>query len=67
MTDSEPKLEYRIAGMDCADCARTLERGVAQLEGVKRSTGLTSQQPALEATGQVEPGGRDRARAFTGL
>lgn len=30
-----PLLELRISGMDCADCALTLERGVGQLEGVK--------------------------------
>ena len=28
------RLELRISGMDCADCALTLERGVARLEGV---------------------------------
>ncbi len=25
---------YRIQGMDCADCARTIEAGVARLDGV---------------------------------
>lgn len=28
-------LEFHISGMDCADCALTLERGVGQLEGVE--------------------------------
>ncbi len=31
----QPTLEFRISGMDCADCALTLERGVGQLEGVE--------------------------------
>lgn len=30
----EPK-KYRIQGMDCADCAREVEAGVARLDGVK--------------------------------
>jgi Zn2+/Cd2+-exporting ATPase len=29
-----PPEQFRITGMDCADCARTIERGVAQLPGV---------------------------------
>jgi Cd2+/Zn2+-exporting ATPase len=29
-------LEIQVGGMDCPDCARTLERGVAQLGGVVR-------------------------------
>jgi Cd2+/Zn2+-exporting ATPase len=28
------QLSFDIHGMDCADCARTIEKGVAQLEGV---------------------------------
>ncbi len=31
----EPEIELDIIGMDCANCALTLERGVAQLEGVR--------------------------------
>jgi Cd2+/Zn2+-exporting ATPase len=27
-------IDYRITGMDCPDCARTIERGVATLDGV---------------------------------
>lgn len=27
---------YTVQGMDCADCARTIERGVGQLPGVQR-------------------------------
>ncbi len=29
---------YRITGMDCADCAKTIERGVAKLPGVATCT-----------------------------
>ncbi len=54
MSDSDLKLEYRIAGMDCADCARTLERGVAQLEGVKQVR-VNFSTATLEATGRVKP------------
>jgi Zn2+/Cd2+-exporting ATPase len=46
-------VKYRIEGMDCADCALTLERGIAKLEGVERvsvnfSTGL------MEASGDFD-------------
>ncbi|RLC76575.1 MAG: heavy metal translocating P-type ATPase [Chloroflexi bacterium] len=33
-TDPTTTLELTITGMDCADCALTLEKGVANLEGV---------------------------------
>ena len=26
---------YHITGMDCADCARSLEKGVGKLDGIK--------------------------------
>ncbi|MFN8446533.1 MAG: cation-translocating P-type ATPase [Caldilineaceae bacterium] len=29
---------FTITGMDCADCARTIERGVAKLEGIEACT-----------------------------
>ena len=29
-----PAQTFRITGMDCADCAKTIERGVAKLDGV---------------------------------
>ncbi len=29
-----PPETYRITGMDCADCARSIERGVSRLDGV---------------------------------
>jgi Zn2+/Cd2+-exporting ATPase len=34
MAEELKELEYTINGMDCADCALTIERGVTQLEGV---------------------------------
>lgn len=38
-TDSSLQTQsYRITGMDCADCARTIERGVAGLAGVSSCT-----------------------------
>ncbi len=32
---TETERVYRIAGMDCAECARTIESGVAKLDGVQ--------------------------------
>ena len=32
---AEQQQTFQITGMDCADCARTIERGVAGLEGVQ--------------------------------
>ncbi len=48
------EIEYSIKGMDCADCALSLERSLAQIQGVERvrvnyTTGL------LEAQGSFEP------------
>lgn len=34
-TSSPSEIELRIDGMDCADCALTLERGISQLDGVE--------------------------------
>ena len=31
-------IEYSIEGMDCADCARTIEKAVAALPGVGSAT-----------------------------
>jgi Cd2+/Zn2+-exporting ATPase len=33
--DDQPDARYRVDGMDCASCARTLERVVAGVEGVR--------------------------------
>ncbi|TDI62260.1 MAG: cadmium-translocating P-type ATPase [Alphaproteobacteria bacterium] len=35
VSDATPSFRVRISGMDCADCARTLERGVNQLDDVE--------------------------------
>lgn len=45
---------YNVKGMDCADCALTIEKGVRQLEGVEKvqidfSTGL------LQVEGEIPP------------
>ena len=32
---TEPGQVFHITGMDCADCARTIERGVSRMEGVQ--------------------------------
>lgn len=34
MTEALKEIEYSISGMDCADCAATIERGISQLDGV---------------------------------
>ena len=34
MNANAPLHTYTIRGMDCADCARTLEKGVGKLPGV---------------------------------
>ncbi len=35
---SESSRVYHITGMDCADCAKTIERGVGKLDGVRSCT-----------------------------
>lgn len=35
MMSTPPVIHLRITGMDCADCAKTLEKGVGQLDGVQ--------------------------------
>ena len=42
----------RIDGMDCADCALTIEKAISKLDGVETaSVNFTTQ--TLEATGQI--------------
>lgn len=43
---------YRITGMDCAGCAKTVEDGVARLDGVQ-SCGLTFTSEILRVAGDV--------------
>jgi len=45
---------YRIKGMDCADCARTIEAGVAQLDGVESCT-LHYAAARLTVAGSIAP------------
>jgi len=48
------EIKYRIEGMDCANCALTLERGVARLPGVEQvQVNFTTE--TLEATGNFDP------------
>jgi Zn2+/Cd2+-exporting ATPase len=55
LTQAEPQeIKYSIQGMDCADCALSLERSLAQIQGVEAvsvnyTTGL------LEARGNFDP------------
>jgi Cd2+/Zn2+-exporting ATPase len=54
MTTEKTELHYRIAGMDCAECALTLERSVAQLEGVDQvQVNFTTE--TLDAVGRLDP------------
>lgn len=36
-TDLETRRELRIGGMDCADCARTIERAVGRIDGISEA------------------------------
>jgi Cd2+/Zn2+-exporting ATPase len=45
---------YRITGMDCAECARTLEIGVSKLDGVA-SCSLSYATAKLHVSGEVAP------------
>src|SRR5690606_12782563 len=45
---------YRIKGMDCADCARTIEAGVARLDGVDSCT-LNYAAARLIVEGTIAP------------
>lgn len=51
MTTSQ---QYQIEGMDCADCARTLENSLARMEGVE-SVHVEFSTARLELAGVVEP------------
>ena len=44
---------FRISGMDCADCAKTIERGVAKLNGVQSCT-LNYTAATLKVDGDVD-------------
>jgi len=48
------EIELHIKGMDCADCALTLERAVAQLDGVERVQ-ISFSTATLQASGPAKP------------
>ena len=54
MSSSLPVLQLHVTGMDCADCARTLERSVGQLPGVQ-DVHVNFTAGTLEATGNINP------------
>lgn len=53
MSTSTPTIHLRITGMDCANCAQTLERGLAQLDGVEEVL-VNFSTATLDARGSVD-------------
>lgn len=54
MQDESKEVKYSIQGMDCADCALSLERSLAQIQGVEQvSVNFTT--GFLEAKGSFNP------------
>ena len=52
MTTNDQELTLQITGMDCAGCARTIERGISQLKGVANcSVNFTTER--LRVSGAV--------------
>ncbi|HEY3340786.1 MAG TPA: cation transporter, partial [Anaerolineae bacterium] len=47
-----PITHFQVKGMDCVDCARTIERGVRRLEGVTECT-LSYSAATLQVRGQA--------------
>ena len=54
MTFILSNVKYHVEGMDCADCALTLERSVAQVQGVK-TVYVNFTTATLEASGDIDP------------
>jgi len=48
------KQTFAITGMDCAECAKTIERGVAKLDGVTQCT-LNYGSAKLQVEGEISP------------
>lgn len=46
-TDTAETVEFGIAGMDCAECASTVQRALAAVPGVRSATVLLSSEKAL--------------------
>ena len=54
MQEERKEVKYSIQGMDCADCALSLERSLAQIQGVELvNVNFTTGQ--LEAQGTFDP------------
>src|SRR5690554_3674038 len=49
-----PPFRFKVGGMDCASCARTIERGLEELDGVEDVT-VSFTTETIEGRGQVEP------------
>jgi Cd2+/Zn2+-exporting ATPase len=49
------RFRFRVAGMDCASCARTIEQGVKELGGVDEVT-VNFATELIEGRGRVAPG-----------
>ena len=58
-TDVPDTLELDISGMDCADCALTLERGVARLDGVDNCE-VSFSTGKMRIKGNVDPDAIER-------
>jgi Cd2+/Zn2+-exporting ATPase len=54
MTSTPTSVKYIISGMDCADCALTLERGVSALPGVTAAQVIFS-AATMEVNGDFDP------------
>ena len=54
MTSTPTSVKYIISGMDCADCAMTLEKGVSALPGVTAAQVIFS-AATMEVHGDFDP------------
>lgn len=54
MTTESTELRYQITGMDCASCARSVETGVAKLDGVQ-SAAINFTTGTLRVEGAIPP------------
>jgi Cd2+/Zn2+-exporting ATPase len=54
MSSNPQEIQYSIQGMDCADCALSLERSLAQIKGVDQVT-VNYTTGLLDASGDFDP------------
>jgi len=54
MAEEQKEVKYSIQGMDCADCALSLERSLAQIKGVEQ-VNINFTTGILEAHGSFDP------------